>query len=663
MYKFLTTEENEKYVSKKSNSLVIFEKKSKKLNAYKEKEYFKMEKNYQKCKLSFLNKREKLKNKLELSKKVLEEKYQSNKLNDINYNNYFSSLEEIYSKKLLNLDEDLDIMEQNYVLAKQDIEDGFQNSVNYNEKVYIRSIEKKFAKIDFKKQFKIEKSKIINKNTDKKEFKLRLLEIKRSIYENSNKEYIPFQLAFINWKQRKKENFELWKLKKQKQLIEMKHYSFKDWITLRIYTIPLYLLLIMVGVVVAAFITGIVTDKMIYAFSILLTLSIVFGVLFTKIPIWNKYLGGALIGCMIIGSLFVKFNVLPTEVETSIKVWFEEQDFVGFYISVLLVGAVILIPKKMIVKATGGFFAIIIIGTLGATVVGLLGMLATGLSMKEFLLNYWLPILCSGNGGGIQPIGEIAAQNGFNKKDWMSSALTVSTVASILSVIMAGILSAIGKVRPSLSGDGKLVKKDIHTTERKSEAKDRNIAVAVLIIGIIYIASDTLANKVFTKDMIGILIPNYAWMIVIGITLNILNIIPREIKKGISKVNIFISKQTTWLLMFAVGMVYINFDKFVNALSPTTLLLCLSFVVGASIFPLFAAKLFKFYGVESAIAGGLCMTAQGGAGAIMVLGTSNRMELMPWGQITCRIAGSVILILAGVFFSIYANEAVPVGLL
>ncbi|AOG60984.1 hypothetical protein SHELI_v1c10370 [Spiroplasma helicoides] len=661
MYKFLTDEQESKYQSKKTNSMGTYDKKLEKLNSYKDKEFQRIEKSYQKAVLHFTKRREKIDAHLSKNKALIDEKLKAEKMTQDYHDEMIRLTESIFAKKVSDLNEDIEVLEQNYLLAKVDLDDGVENSRKYNEKIYIRSIEKKYGKLDFQKQFKLKKEELLKQGLVGKELKKATLNAKQEIYEQSNKEYMPMQLKFLDWVDNKKLKFEWWKATKHKQLLEMKHYSFKDWLTIKIWTIPLYLLLIIVGVILGAFYAGVVTNKMIYAISILLTLSIVFGVVFAKIPIWNKYFGGALIGCMIVGSLFVEFDVLPAEVQSTVKVWFKDQDFLGMYISVLLVGAVLLIPRKLIIKATGGFFALIIIGTLGATGLGLIGMLITGLSLEDFFLNYWLPILCDGNGGGIQPIGEIAGMNGFDKKDWMSAALAVSTVASILSVVMAGLIAAIGKARPSLSGDGRLVKKDIHTTERKSEAKDRNVAVAILVIGVIYILSDIIADKLLTKDVLGILIPNYAWMIVLGLLINIINLIPREIKKGVGKVNTFISKQTTWLLMFAVGMNYIDFQEFVNALNPTTLLMCLTFVLGASLLPLFTARIFNFYGVESSVAAGLCMTAQGGSGAIMVLGTSDRMELMPWGQITCRIAGSIILIFAGVFFSIYAKEPLPVG--
>ncbi|KAJ3632085.1 hypothetical protein Zmor_024802 [Zophobas morio] len=103
--------------------------------------------------------------------------------------------------------------------------------------------------------------------------------------------------------------------------------------------------------------------------------------------------------------------------------------------------------------------------------------------------------------------------------------------------------------------------------------------------------------------------------------------------------------------MLGIGITNIDLGRFVSALNGTTVVIVGLFVIGAIAGPMLTAKIFKFNQIESTIAAGLCMTAQGGAGGIAVLGASNRMELMPYAQITSRIAGSVILVLASVALS------------
>ena len=65
-------------------------------------------------------------------------------------------------------------------------------------------------------------------------------------------------------------------------------------------------------------------------------------------------------------------------------------------------------------------------------------------------------------------------------------------------------------------------------------------------------------------------------------------------------------------------------------------------VLGAGI----VGRLLGFYPIESAITAGLCMANMGGTGDVAVLSASKRMELMPFAQISSRIGGAFMLILA-----------------
>ena len=63
-------------------------------------------------------------------------------------------------------------------------------------------------------------------------------------------------------------------------------------------------------------------------------------------------------------------------------------------------------------------------------------------------------------------------------------------------------------------------------------------------------------------------------------------------------------------------------------------------------------RLVGFYPVESAITAGLCMANMGGTGDVAVLSAAHRMELMPFAQISSRIGGAFMLILASVLLQI-----------
>lgn len=137
----------------------------------------------------------------------------------------------------------------------------------------------------------------------------------------------------------------------------------------------------------------------------------------------------------------------------------------------------------------------------------------------------------------------------------------------------------------------------------------------------------------------------------ISLILNVSGIIPNEIKQGSAKLSKYFTSEFTLIIMTGIGLnidfkqLAGNFDVRFIALS--IIACCLLLVL-----PFALAKLFKMFPLESMLTAGSCMGAMGGAGAVACLSASNRMELMPYGQISCRIGGSVILILVSPLYTI-----------
>ena len=76
-------------------------------------------------------------------------------------------------------------------------------------------------------------------------------------------------------------------------------------------------------------------------------------------------------------------------------------------------------------------------------------------------------------------------------------------------------------------------------------------------------------------------------------------------------------------------------------------------VVGATIGSGFVGRLVGFYPIESSITAGLCMANMGGTGDVAVLSAANRMKLMPFAQISSRLGGAFILILASALLKMF----------
>jgi len=83
--------------------------------------------------------------------------------------------------------------------------------------------------------------------------------------------------------------------------------------------------------------------------------------------------------------------------------------------------------------------------------------------------------------------------------------------------------------------------------------------------------------------------------------------------------------------------------------------LCLVTCLGAFFGAFFVGKLVGFHPVEAGITAGLCMANMGGTGDVAVLSAADRMELMPFAQISSRLGGAVILLLGSLMLSLMSG--------
>ena len=95
----------------------------------------------------------------------------------------------------------------------------------------------------------------------------------------------------------------------------------------------------------------------------------------------------------------------------------------------------------------------------------------------------------------------------------------------------------------------------------------------------------------------------------------------------------------------------------IENLTPTYFILAVTTLVGAVLGTWFIGKLLGLYPIEASITAGLCMANMGGSGDIATLGAANRMELMPFAQISSRIGGAIVLILASVLSALIGAPA------
>lgn len=408
------------------------------------------------------------------------------------------------------------------------------------------------------------------------------------------------------------------------------------------FSVPVFL--IMAAVVITASYLNVLPKGMIGALAAMFVVGAVLNEIGNHTPIIKTYLGGGPIVIIFVSAAMVTYNIFPKTTSDIISDFMKDGSaFLDFYIAALITGSILGMKRDLLIKAAVRYLPAILGGVVVALgFVGITGAI-TGFGSKEAVLFIGIPIMGGGMGAGAVPLAKIFG-TGLSKDPKVMLSMMVPAVAlgNALAIVIAGLLDKLGKSKPNLTGNGELmVSKDEKVVE-----EEVRMAPNFKTMGIGLFLS--LAFFVF-GCIIGKLVPSihaYAWMIITVAVVKILGILPEEYEEGAYQWFQFVVTNWTSILLVGIGVAYTDLAQVIAALTPQYLLLVGVTVIGAALGAGLVGKLVGFYPIESAITAGLCMANMGGTGDVAVLSASKRMKLMPFAQISSRIGGAFILILA-----------------
>ena len=390
---------------------------------------------------------------------------------------------------------------------------------------------------------------------------------------------------------------------------------------------------------------------------VLFVVGFFFGKVGDTLPIWKDYLGGGSLLAFLGASYLVSTGIITKDVSDGVKTLFDDMGMLDFFISVIITSSILSIKRNFLAKAIGGFIPLVLIGTFSAFVLAIVGGLIVGVDYKDVIMNYALPIMGGGNGAGAIPMSQIWGEvTGKDPKIWYSSAITILTISNIFAIMVGALLNGLGKKVPKWTGNGELIKGQV----TKQEAKEKNTASMEdaafgLFVAVAFYALSNFVGVGLLPKIGSFSIHPYAYMVILLIIANALDIIPERARNGLKKVNEFMMGKLLFVFLAGVGITYTDFSALVHALSLQTAVISLFTVFGAVAGCWIFAKVVGFYEIEASIAGGLCHVNRGGSGDLEILGASNRMILMSYAQLATRLGGAIILVLASFFFGLWAK--------
>lgn len=426
--------------------------------------------------------------------------------------------------------------------------------------------------------------------------------------------------------------------------------------TLKLGGLPWWQALVAVVLCALPMYLGIQSSSMTGTLCSMAALAIVLNELGERIPIWNTYIGGGLL-LVFFGTATLKhFALIPEDFIANVN-WLISDDVnvLEFFIMTLIVGSILSLDRDILLKSFAGYIPAIFGGLIVSSLFGVIGGLIFGVEPSTAVIKYVLPIMGGGNGAGAVPLSQIYEQvTGEPAANYYSFAIIILTIGNIFAIISCALLNALGNKMPALTGDKKTLLRsgsNIARDDKKVTAKTEDLGAALLVLLAAFAVGRLMSQKILPK-IAGAAIHAYAYVIIFMVILAASGIISDTVRAGAKRLQTFMTGAFCIFIMVGMGCDF-NIAELFQALSFSNVIMALLVVIGANIGAGAVGYLVGFYPIDAAITAGMCMANRGGSGDVACLGAADRLELMAYAQLSSRLGGGIVLIIASFVFSFW----------
>ncbi len=423
----------------------------------------------------------------------------------------------------------------------------------------------------------------------------------------------------------------------------------KKVLNIEIFGFKLPLFLLIFALVFVAMMLGWLPGGMLGAFMVMMVFGALFNWIGNNTPIVKTYLGGGAIVCIFASAVLVYTGVIPEKVVSNVDTFMNTTGFLNFYIAALITGSILGMSRTLLLRASVRFLPVALCAmTLGCILVGLVGAVM-GYGFKDAIMYIAIPMMGGGMGAGVVPLSGMYAEalHLESAGEIMSRMIPASTLGNVTAIVLAGVLARVGQKFPAINGNGQLMRKNQEDlSEGQAPAQDVKLMGMGLVTAMTFYLLGTYVNKAVPA------VHTYAWMIILVAIAKATGIVPKQLEYAAQQWSQFVMTNWTQALLVGIGISMIDLGAVINSFSVTYLILVLVVVCGVALGAGLGGQLVGFYPIESAITAGLCTTNMGGTGDIAVLSAADRMVLLPFAQISTRICGALVLVVASILTKI-----------
>ena len=381
---------------------------------------------------------------------------------------------------------------------------------------------------------------------------------------------------------------------------------------------------------------------MIGGFASIMVFGFLLGEVGSRIPVL-KDIGGAAILCLFVPSAMLGYKVLDPQINNAIVAVMKTSNFLYLYIACLVTGSMLGMNRRVLIQGFLRMFVPLAVGTLAAIAVGTgIGMLF-GYAPKHTFFYIVMPIIAGGIGEGVLPLS-LAYSEILNvtQPSLIASLIPAALIGNVVAIVSAGTLKRFGERRPQYSGGGLLVRTGDDADILREMGQEKPLDLSLMGMGLL-MACTMYIFGAFLSPFVGI--PGPIIMILGAALLKVSKLLPASVEKGAHQMYRFIATNMTFPLLVGLGVLYVPWNELIAAFTVPYFIICTASVLAMISGGWFVGRLLNMYPVESALVTA-CHSGLGGTGDVAILSASNRMELMPFAQVSTRIGGAAMVVIA-----------------